>query len=116
MIGGNSECLCVVGKGGSAPVTHPPSTITNFARMPILPFAALAHPILRLPISSLSSCGEARDRSTNPSDLRAIAADSATPIAGHFLKREFVAMVVSICRGRRKLSPQIRMFDDAPFH
>ncbi len=52
MIGGNSVDLGIVGKGGSAPVTHSPSTITNFARMPILLFAALAHPILRQLISS----------------------------------------------------------------
>ena len=52
MIGVASEGLCCVGKDGSAPVTHPPSTITNFARMPILLFAALARPILRQLITS----------------------------------------------------------------
>jgi hypothetical protein len=47
MIEDDSVGLGIVGKGGSAPVTHPPSTIKNFARKPILLFAALACPVLR---------------------------------------------------------------------
>jgi len=46
MIGGDSVDLGGVGKGGSAPVTRPRSTIKMFERTPILLFAALSYPML----------------------------------------------------------------------